>query len=46
MIIPGKQIIEEQVIDAFRLRVESDAGVEIRRAAFDDHDQCRRVGFV
>ncbi len=38
----GKQIVEDQVVDALRLRIEADARIQICGAGFDDHDE--RVG--
>ena len=37
-----EQVVEDQIVDALRLRVDSHARIEIRRARFDQHHQ--RVG--
>ena len=42
VLVAREQRVEQQFADALRLRVESNAGIEIGGTAFDDHDQ--RVG--
>ena len=42
VLVTRQQRVEEEFVDALRLPVDSDARVEIGRAAFDDHHQ--RVG--
>src|SRR5271165_2239191 len=42
MIVTGQQRVEEEFVDALRLRINPYAGVEIRRTAFNNHHQ--RVG--
>src|SRR5664280_74193 len=44
MFIAAHERVEKQLVDALGLGVEADAGIEIGRAALDDHDQ--RVGIV
>src|SRR5271157_3477673 len=42
VLIAPDEGIEEQLVNPLRLRVNPDPGIEVGRAAFDDHDQ--RVG--
>ena len=44
VLVAGEQAVEEQLVDAFRLRVGPDARVEVGGAALDDHHQRLRVG--
>ena len=46
VIVAGEQVVEDQVVDPLRLSVEADAGIEVGRAAFDDHDQGVGVGLA
>ena len=39
-----EQVVEDQIVDAFRLRVEPHTRVEIGGTRFNDHDQCVGVG--
>jgi hypothetical protein len=38
MLVTGEQVIEEKIVNALGIRVNSDAWIEVRRAALDDHD--------
>jgi hypothetical protein len=46
VIIAGEQIIEEQVVNAFGLRIQSHARIEIRGTALNNHHQGFRVRFA
>ena len=46
VIVAADQRIEEQIVDAFRLRVHADARIEIGGTALDDHDQRVGIGFA
>ena len=39
-----QKIVEDQIVDSFRLCIDPDTRVEIRWARFDQHDQRVRVG--
>jgi hypothetical protein len=43
MVVFADQRIEDQFINAFRLRVFADARVKVRRTAFNKHDQRVRI---
>src|SRR5207245_10361459 len=40
VLVAGKQIIKEEVVDALGIRIQSHPRIEVRRAALDDHHQC------
>jgi hypothetical protein len=42
VLVTIEKVIKDEAIDALGVRVKADAGIEIRRTAFDDHDE--RVG--
>ena len=42
--VAAHQGVKDQFVDAFRLRIETHPGVEVGRAALDDHDQRVAVG--
>src|SRR5207248_6209108 len=44
VLIAADERIEQQRVNALRLRVDSDSGVEIRGAALDDHHQRMGIG--
>ena len=46
MFITSEQIVEEQVVNAFGLRIQSHARIEVRGAALNDHDQGFGVRFA
>ena len=46
IIAAREQIIEDQIVDALRLRIDSDSRVEIRGARFDHHHQRVGIGLV
>jgi hypothetical protein len=45
MRVTGEQVVEDKVVDAFGLRVEANAGIEVGGAALDDHHQGVGIGF-
>ncbi len=46
VIVAADQGIEEQLVDALRLRVDADARIEVDGTALDDHDQRVGVGLA
>ena len=46
MVVAGQQVVEDEVVDALGLRVQADAGIEVGRAALDDHHQGVGIGFA
>jgi hypothetical protein len=44
MLVAGKQVVKEQIIDTLRESVNSDPRIKIGGAAFDDHHQRARLG--
>ena len=43
VLVTPQQGVEQQLVDALRLRIGPDAGIEIRGTAFDDHHHLRCV---
>ena len=43
VIAAGEQVVEDQIVDALRLRILAYARVEICRARFNDHHQRARI---
>ncbi len=46
VVAAGEQVVEDEIIDAFRLRVQADAGIEVGGTALDDHHQGVGIGFA
>jgi hypothetical protein len=46
MLIAGQQSIEEKLANPLRLRIKTNAWVEIRGTALDDHDKSVRIDGV
>ena len=46
VVAAGQQVVEDEVVDALRLRVQTDARIEVGGAALDDHHQGVGVGFA
>ena len=42
--VAGEEVVEDQVVDAFGIGVDPDAGIEVGGAAFDDHYKGFKVG--
>src|SRR5436190_15117500 len=46
MIVAPQKRVEDQLVDALRLRIGADTGIEVRRTALDHHDDGVGVGSV
>src|SRR4051812_11654243 len=46
VIVATQQRVEDQFVDALRLRIRTDARIEVRRTALDHHDHRVRIGSV
>ena len=45
MFVAGEEVVENKIVDALRVSIDSDAGIEIGRAILDDHRQRAVVCF-
>ncbi len=46
MRVAGEQVVEDKIVDAFRLSVQTHAGIEVGGAALNDHDHGIGVRFA
>ena len=46
IVTAGEEVVENEIVDALGLRVDSDAGIEIGGTGFDQHNQRVGIGLM